>query len=89
MSARIKTAAFAMTAATLAFTATPSLANINSNNLEGCGKVKTAKCLKTTTRSSALGTQYRTPGGNWKDCRGDCGTTLRREKIDFWFYQGG
>jgi hypothetical protein len=90
MTPLLKVSTFAMAAAVMAFTATPSMANVNNSGaLEVCGKVKTTKCLKTQTRASANGSQYRTPGGNWKNCQGDCATQLRRDKIDFWFYQGG
>ncbi|MEL6288301.1 MAG: hypothetical protein AAFQ42_10390 [Pseudomonadota bacterium] len=30
------------------------------------------------------GYQFRTPGGGWQDCEGDCEITLRNKVLDFW-----
>lgn len=59
------------------------------SKLRVCGIKTPTKCLTADTRNTANGRQYRVAGGNWHSCRGDCAKTLRRNRIDFWFYQGG
>jgi hypothetical protein len=54
-----------------------------------CGKVNVGKCLTAKVRTTSRGEQYRVGNGNWHNCRGDCEKTLRRNRADFFFYQGG
>ncbi len=41
-------------------------------------------CITLATRAGRNGTQYRTPGGNWIDCRLDCREAIREDIVDFW-----
>lgn len=41
-------------------------------------------CITLATRSGRNGTEYRTPGGSWIDCRLDCREAIREDVVDFW-----
>ena len=41
-------------------------------------------CLTVPVRHGRNGLEYRSPGGNWIECRLDCREALREDKVDFW-----
>ncbi|MEL7543503.1 MAG: hypothetical protein AAGJ70_06990 [Pseudomonadota bacterium] len=76
--------------ATIALTSTPANAfgrpapdyssgYVTAHSLNGNGTLTAA--VRPAARG---GWQFRTPGGNWQDCEGDCAVTLRNKVLDFW-----
>ena len=41
-------------------------------------------CTSAPVRRTAIGEEFRMPGGTWLSCRLDCRTALREEVLDFW-----
>lgn len=52
-----------------------------------CSKRGNFKCVTARTKETRLGRKYLSPGGNWKWCSGDCKDQLRKDHVDFWYYQ--
>lgn len=41
-------------------------------------------CRVVSVRPGRNGLEYRSPGGNWIECRLDCREAVREDVIDFW-----
>ncbi|MEO0619002.1 MAG: hypothetical protein AAFZ01_06950 [Pseudomonadota bacterium] len=52
---------------------------VTAHSLSGNGSLTAA-----VRPASRGGWEFRTPGGNWQDCEGDCEITLRNKVLDFW-----
>lgn len=59
----------------------------SKKQVTACSKRGNFKCVTARTKTTSLGKKYLSPGGNWKWCGGDCKDQLRKDHVDFWYYQ--